>query len=414
MACALGAVGDLSTRQVAQVSISLSGRSDSSIVGRAESLDPANAALVNGVAANALDYDDMHTPTLIHPTGPVVAAALALAESRRTSGRVLASALVTGVEVECRLGLALYPAHYDAGWHISATLGSLGAAAAGCVVLGLDESCTRHALGIASTMSGGLRAMLSNSCKSLNIGKAASTGVTSALLAEAHFDSASDVLEAKFGFFDVYGQPSHTAALTPTDDSAYLVSELSLKPYPCGVVIHPLIDACVALAQPRELHAESVHRITASVHPRAVELADRQHPDSALGGRYSLQHAAALAFTHGAAGLAEFDEANVDDPELRAWRERITLAADPALSPAQARVVVELTSGARLEQATDYPSGSPQRPLTEEQLERKFMTLAVRAMEQGAAKRLYEQCRNVDQLADVNALRRHWAAGALT
>lgn len=412
--CALGARDDVSARQVAQVSLQLAGRSDASIVGRAERLDPVNAALLNGVAANALDYDDMHTPTLIHPTGPVAAAALALAESRKRSGRVLLSAIVTGVEVECRLGLALFPAHYDAGWHITATLGTLGAAAAACVVLDLDETRSRHALGIASTMSGGLRAMLSNPCKSLNIGKAASAGVTAALLAEAGFDSAPDVLEAKFGFFEVFGQPSCAAALTPTHDGAYAVSELSLKPYPCGVVIHPLIDACVALAQPGALRAEHVHRIGASVHPRAVELANRQHPDNALGGRYSLQHAAALAFTRGAAGLAEFDEAKVDDPELGAWRERITLTADPALSSAQARVVVELTSGARLEQATDYPSGSPERPLTNHQLERKFMALAARAMEKSAAERLYEQCRKVHQLADVNALCRHWTAGALS
>lgn len=413
MGCALGAVDDGSARQVAQVSLSLSGRSDSSIVGRAESLDPANAALVNGVAANALDYDDMHAPTLIHPTGPVVAAALALGESRKTSGRVLLSALVTGVEVECRLGLALYPAHYDAGWHITATLGTLGAAAAACVVLGLDEARTRHALGIASTMSGGLRAMLSNSCKSLNIGKAASAGVSAALLAEAGLDSEPDALEAKFGFFHVFGEPRAGAALTPDSASRYAILDVSLKPYPCGIVIHPLIDACLALAKPGELRAEHVRAISASVHPRAVELADRQHPESALAGRYSLQHAAALAFTRGSAGLADFDAAKMDDSELRAWRERIALTGDAALAPAQARVVVELTSGARLTQTIDYPSGSPQRPLTEEQLERKFMELAARAIKKSAAKRLYEKCRKVDQLEDANALRRHWTAGTL-
>lgn len=407
--CALGAVDDASVRQVTHVSLQLAGRSDASIVGHAESLDAVNAALVNGVAANALDYDDMHAATLIHPTGPVAAAAFALCESRKRSGRVLLSAIVTGVEVECGLGLALFPAHYDAGWHITATLGTLGAAAAACVVLGLDEARTRHALGIASTMAGGLRAMLSNACKSLNIGKAASAGVSAALLAEAGLDSEPRALEAKFGFFHVFGQPQGDAMLVNEAGSRHAMLDVSLKPYPCGIVIHPLIDACAALAKPGELGVQHVRTVTASVHPRAVELADRRHPDNALAGRYSLQHAAALAFTRGSAGLAEFDGAQVDDPALRAWRDRIEVKADSTLSPGQARVAVELTSGARLTHAIEYPSGSPQRPLTEEQLERKFMALAARAMEKGAAQRLYEQCRNVDRLEDVNELRRHWA-----
>jgi 2-methylcitrate dehydratase PrpD len=412
MGCALGAIDDASARHVMQVSLRLSGCNDSSVVGRDANLDPVNAALVNGVAANALDYDDMHAPTLIHPTGPIAAAGLALAESRQANGRVLLNATVTGIEVECRLGRALFPAHYDAGWHITATLGTLGAAATACVVLDLDEARTRNALGIASTMAGGLRAMLSNSCKSLNIGKAAAAGVTAALLAEAGLDSEPNVLEAKFGFLHVFGRRCDAAVLTRDLGSSYAVSEISLKPYPCGVVIHPLIDACIALSEPGIVGAAQMRRISASVSQRAMELADRPRPENALAGRYSLQHAAALALLRGSAGLQDFDEAKVDDPELSALRDRMVIYADPALDSDQSRVVVELANGTRLEHAIRHGSGSPERPLTESQLERKFMELATRAMGKGAAERLYEDCRRIDQLKDANVLRRHWSAQA--
>src|SRR5688572_6342187 len=148
LACAMGATHDDSVQTVLRVASSLSGKSQAFVVGLDRRLDAVNAALVNGVAANALDYDDMHVPTLIHPTGAVVAAALALAEDRHATGAALVAAIATGIDVECRLGLALFPRHYDGGWHITSTLGTLGAAAAGCVVLGLDAARTAHALGL--------------------------------------------------------------------------------------------------------------------------------------------------------------------------------------------------------------------------------------------------------------------------
>jgi 2-methylcitrate dehydratase PrpD len=410
MGCALGAVNDESVRKVRQVARAVCGGGNASLVGRAESMDAVNAALVNGVAANALDYDDMHAPTLIHPTGPVVAAALAHAEARHASGDVLLAGIIAGVEVECRLGLALFPAHYDAGWHITATLGTLGAAAASCVVLGLDAERTRHALGIAATQAGGLRAMLPNSCKSFNIGKAASAGALAALLAEADFDSEPDVLEAKFGLFHVFGARCDAGAVTRDLGTRWLIGDVSLKPYPCGIVIHPLIDGCIELARDERLRGGAVRSVGASVHPRAIELADRPHPESEITARYSLQHAAALALTRGSAGLDAFDKARIDDPALVALRNMMRIEGDAGLQPHEARVRVELASGTRLETNVSHPSGSPERPLTDAQLRDKFIELAVRAIPRAPAESLHESCMNVTGMEDVNAMRRHWAS----
>lgn len=409
MACALGAANDHDAAAALRVATSLGGAPQASVIGRPDQLDVVNAALVNGIAANVLDYDDMHVPTLIHPTGAVVAAALALGELRKVSGRVLQAAVATGIEAECRLGRALFPKHYDTGWHSTATLGTLGAAAAGAVVLGLDAGRTAHALGMAATQAGGLRAMLPNSCKSFNIGKAASAGVLSVLYAEAGFDSEPRALEAKFGLFDVFGWPDDPAVIVQDLGTRWLTPEVSLKPYPCGVVIHPVIDACLELAQTHDLAPAHIRKVAIAVHPRTIELAGRQHPDSAITGRFSFFHAAALAFVKRSAGLATFEAADVNDPALAALRGRMTAMADPALQSRQARVRVELEDGRTLEQAVDHPSGSPARPLTAAQLQAKFLELAARtAPARGPA--LLEDCLHLERVADVSTLRRHWTA----
>jgi 2-methylcitrate dehydratase PrpD len=408
LACALGAIDDPSVAAVLGVASGLGGNAQASVVGRRARLDVVNASLVNAVAANALDYDDMHVPTLIHPTGAVVAAAFALGEHRRASGQTLIAAVAAGIDVECRLGAALFPRHYDSGWHITSTLGTLGAAAAASVIAGLDATRTAHALGIAATQTGGLRAMLPNACKSFNIGRAAAGGALAVLLAEAGFDSEPRALEARFGLFDVFGWPADPAAITDGLGERYRVSEISLKPYPCGVVIHPVIDACLALAQVHDLAPDRILSVTIFVHPRTIELAGKQHPDSEIGGRFSFFHAAALAFTRRSAGLAAFDGAAADEPRLQALRGRMAAKADDRLLPRQARVVVRLDDGTQLEHAVDHPSGSPARPLTDAQLREKFMELACRSTDNDRARGLFDACMGLDRLPDVADLRRYW------
>jgi 2-methylcitrate dehydratase PrpD len=407
--CAAGAVRDASLESVIRVALGLGGVEQASIVGRRERLDVVNAALINGFAANALDFDDMHVDTLIHPTGAVVAAALALAEREHAPGSRLLSAVAAGIEVECRLGLALFPQHYNKGWHITATLGTLGAAAAAGAILQLDATRAAHALGIAATQAAGLRAMLDNPCKSFNIGRAAAAGTLAALLAGAGLDSAPDAIEAKFGLFDLFGQPSDPASITRGLGASYLVSGISLKPYPCGVVIHPLIDACLDLAREQDIVADDVSAIRIEVHPRAMELAGRKrHPDSAINGRFNLYHAAALALTRRSAGIAAFDSADVHDQRLAAMRDRMQVEADATLGPGQARVQIRFASGAARERKVEFPTGSPGRPLTDEQLREKFLELACRCMEAGAARKLFESCLTLDHCADTAELRKHW------
>jgi len=406
--CALGAADDESVEVVLRVAMELGGHPQASVIGRREQLDVVNAALVNGVAANALDFDDMHVATLIHPTGAVVAAALALAEQRNASGRILLNAIAVGIEIECRLGAALFPAHYDAGWHSTATLGTLGATAAASCVLGLPTDRIQHAFGIAATQASGLRAMLPNACKSYNVGHAAANGVRAVLLAEAGLQSAPDVLEATYGLFHVFGRPQHPEVLFTDLGSRYAVTEVSFKPYPCGVVIHPLIDAVLDLVRARKIDADRVVKMEAAVHPRAIQLAGRRHPADAIGGRFSLYHAAALALVCGEAGLAAFDGADVHAPRFVDVRGRMEVMADDTLSPAQARLRVQLADGTAVAHRVDAPSGSPSRPLSDDQMSQKFIELACRTVTPERAQRLYAECARMQVMDDVAALRRCW------
>lgn len=414
LGCALGAIEEPAVRAVLDTARALGGPAQATIVGHDLRLDPVNAALANGVAGNALDFDDMHVGTLIHPSGPVVPAALAIAEHVHASGAALLRAVAVGVEVECRLGLALFPAHYDAGWHSTATLGTLGAAAAAAQLLGLDVDHTRRAFGIAATQASGLRAMLPNACKSFNVGKAAAAGVLAALLARAGLDSATDVLEEKHGLFAVFGQPRGTALLPWASDTITQVGAISLKPYPCGVVIHPAIDAALEIAARHDIDAARIVSIAADVHPRAIDLADRPDPHDAITGRFSLQHALAIALARRAAGHKEFATTDVRDPDILRLRTCVSLRASAELTPGQACVRVTLASGATFEQRIDAPSGSPARPLTDAQLEAKFLSLAGAAIPQQAAQALLRQCTGLSARADCAALGDELRAAART
>lgn len=403
-ACALGGSRDDSVAGLLAVLTESTESPSATALGGNRRLGVADAAFVNAFAANALDFDDMHVPTLIHPTGPVVGAALAVAESRLATGRDLLDAVIVGIEVELAVGACLFPDHYDQGWHTTATAGVLGAAAAACRLMGFGRETTAAAFGLAATQAGGLRAMLPNQGKNLNVGRAAWGGVLAARLAGQGLTSAAAVFEERFGYFDVFApQPGWEDTLSSLGRH-HRVAEITLKPYPCGVVVHPVIDACLAIFDDPGFDAQSVEAVTFHVHPRTAVLAGKQDPASEITSRFSLHHAAALALTRGAADFDAFESTDVADPALAALRRRMTVHASPDLSATHARVVVELASGRRLERDVTEPVGGPSRPLDDEQLARKFVQLCSLATDAATAERLWAQCLAVDGLPGVSTL----------
>jgi 2-methylcitrate dehydratase PrpD len=375
-----------------------SGPAQASILGRRERMDVLNAAFMNGLSSHIFDYDDTHLKTVIHPAGPVASALLALSEYRPVSGRDFVHALVLGVETECRIGNAVYPAHYDIGWHITGSAGVFGAAAAAGKILGLSEQQMVWALGLAATQPVGLREMFGTMTKSFHPGRAAHNGLTAALLASRNFTSSNQPLEAKSGWANVLSTSRNYAEITENLGETYEILLNTYKPFACGVVIHPAIDGCIQLRNQYNLTAEQIHRIELKVHPLVLELTGKKTPQTGLEGKFSVYYAAAIAIVEGAGGQKQFSDKLVRDPVLVALRDRVVATVDSSIREEQARIAITLKDGRRLEKYVENALGSVKNPMSDASLDAKFLDLADGVLPQNQARRLLDLCRSVEKL----------------
>ena len=301
----------------------VAGRSDPAVA-ILRKVFPDDDALVDAAAATAHDYDDTHLRTVIHATPPVAGALFSLARRKSVTGTEFLHAFILGMETSCRLGNAVTPGHYERGWHITSTCGVFGAAAAAGKVLGLSEKHFIHALGIAATQAAGLVEMLGSMARVLNAGFAARNGSNAALLAGQGFEGPARPLEGLRGFFNVFGGSGDPEALK---GDYWEMTQVAYKPYPCGVVLHALVDAC--LEHPGRIR--NAEKIGVTLHPLAVERADRPEPRNAIEARLSAQHAVAVCALRGKAGLAEFSDAAAVDPALQSFRRRVRVSPDATL-----------------------------------------------------------------------------------
>ena len=408
-ACAIGG-SHHETVEIAYSALApFAGPAQATLLGRKERMDVLNAALINGIASHIFDYDDTHLRTVIHPAGPVASAILAFSEYRPVSGRDFVHALVLGVEVECRIGNAVYPAHYDIGWHITGTAGVFGSAAAVGKLLGLDEQRMLWALSIAATQPVGLREMFGTMTKSFHPGRAAQNGLTAAMLASRGFTSSDQPLEAKSGWMNVLSTARDYSELTKQLGQTYEISLNTYKPFACGVVIHPAIDGCIQLRNQYKLTADQIERIDLRVHPLVLELTGKKTPQTGLEGKFSVYYAAALAIVKGAAGEREFSDALVRDPAIIALRDRVTATVDPAIGEAQVKIAITLKDGRRLEKSVDKVIGSLENPLSDAALEAKFLDLSSGILPAAQARKVIDLCWGAGTLASAGDIAR--AAG---
>jgi 2-methylcitrate dehydratase PrpD len=353
------------------------GPGHATVIGRAERTDALTAAFLNAVSSNVLDFDDTHLRTVIHPTAPVAPPLFALAERRPITGAALLHAFILGVEVECRIGNALSPGHYRRGWHITATCGVLGAAAAAGKLLGLDARRMGWALGAAATQSSGLIENLGTMSKSVGVGNAARNGLAAALYAERGLSGPDRPLEGPRGFAAVMGDGDGDDLSTIAQGlgDTWELMQNAYKPYPCGVVLHPVIDACLEL-RPKVGAPPRIDRILLKGHPLLRERADRPAVTTGREAQVSLQHSVAVAFLYGAAGVAQYTDACVNDPAVLALRGKVA-AEDDASIPADAAVVsVRTATGELLTAHVAHARGSIARPLSDRELEAKLRELA--------------------------------------
>lgn len=354
-----------------------SGRATASLVGRVELVDAPLAAFANAMAANIFDFDDTHEATIIHPAAVLLGALFAVAEERGATGEDLLRAFVIGGEVQCRIGNAATPGHYARGWHVTSTCGVFGAAAGVGVLLGLDRSRMREALATAAVQSSGLVEALGTMSKSVSVGNAARNGLLAAALAENGFTGPSAAFSGQRGWLRVVSDAPDFTVLLDGLGSEWEIAKNTYKPYPVGVVLNPVLDACAALTVEDGLKLSDVASVELTGHPLLAQRTDR--PDVATGreAQVSAQHAIAISLLRGRAGLDEFDDDAV--AETRSFgRPAVTFQNDPDRSIASVRMVVRTRHGQELSREIKASRGSQSNPLTDADLEEKFENLSKR------------------------------------
>ena len=383
------------------------------VLGTDRRASATNAALANGTAAHALDYDDMCFVSLAHPSAPLVTSAWAAAEAAKASGRALLEAYVVGFEIEGRLGRAMNPRHYRRGWHCTSTLGTIGSAAACARLCGLDEARTLHALAIAASSASGLKENFGTMVKPLHAGLAARSAVLAAELARAGMTASAAAIDGPQGFLAAFDSESPSLDAVVGDLGArweILDTGITVKLYPSCAATHPMLDALIDLQAREHFTADDVERIDVGVDPVTPTVLIYDRPSSGLEAKFSLPFCAAAAVVNRSVGIETFDDSQLRDPRIASLQPRVTMRVDETLDSSappltQARVSVTLKNGKRLVADANGARGYPERPATDDQLKTKFKSCATRVMSSVQASEALTALRSLDtvSVSDVSA-----------
>ncbi len=377
------------------------GPKQATVLGRGFRTDLLNATLLNGIASHVFDFDDTHLKTIIHPAGPIASGLMALAETRPMTGREFLHAFILGIEVECRIGNSVYPDHYDRGWHITGTAGVFGAAAAAGKILGLNVQQMTYALGIAATQSSGLREMFGTMCKPFHPGKAAQNGTYAALLAKEGFTSSDRGIEAPRGFANVTSTKFDPREITEGLGVHWESALNTYKPFACGIVIHPAIDACVQLRNKHGLKAADVASIDLKVHPLVLELTGKTAPRTGLEGKFSVYHSCAAAIVHGRCGEHEYSDDCVADATIVGLRQKVKATVQPGIHEHQVDATLTTVDGRVLHLFIKHAIGSLGRPLTDKELNAKLADMCDPILGEKGSRALIKAARAVGSAPDL-------------
>jgi 2-methylcitrate dehydratase PrpD len=370
------------------------------VIAHGRKLGMLEAALVNGQMGHVLDFDDTHMEgVVLHTSSPVLAACLSAAHSGVFSGRDLITAYALAFEAGVRTGKAA-PAHHDGGWHLTGTLGTIAAGVAVARLLGLDAKQMGNALGVATTQAAGMQQNRGTMSKSFHAGRAAMSAVLAAFLAREGFDSSDEILEGRRGFVRIFSARSNPEALLDGLGTDWHIVRNGYKPYACGIVLHPMIDAVIELRK-QAMAPEEVAEIKVIVNPQTVRITGVEDPQTGLQSKFSVYHSAAVAFLDGNAGLPQYSDARAVAPEVVALRKKIRVATDDAFGRDEAHAEIVSTSGARHEVHIDHASGTKDNPMSDAAMEAKFRLNAEPVLGADTTNKLADMMWKLDALTDV-------------
>lgn len=375
-ATALGGANEPAVEKSIRVLAPFAGNPTCTLIGRRERTDMLLAAFLNAMAANIADFDDTHPATVIHPTAPVAPALFAYAETSSVTGQDLLRAFILGAEIECRIGNAVSPGHYARGWHITSTCGIFGSAIGIGILLNLPATQIANAIANAAAQSAGMVETLGTMSKSISVGNAARGGITSALLAADGFYDPPAPLEGTRGFLPVYADQPNPEALVVDLGNVWEIGKNTYKPYPVGVVINPIMEACLGLHVTANLRPEQVASVELTGHPLLQQRANRPDVTTGREAQVSVQHAIAIALRRGRAGLAEFSDAAVAETARDTIRPPVTFIDDDAYDIESARIVIKTKSGETHAIDIKDTHGGTINPLTDADITAKLHALA--------------------------------------
>lgn len=373
-----------------------------SIFGREEKVDLLMAALINGTSSHIFDYDDTHLDTIHHPSGPIAPVVFALGEHLGLSGKEILHAFILGCEAELRIANAVYPSHYQLGWHITSSTGVFGAAIAAGILLKLDEEQMLWALGIAGTQSSGLREVFGTMTKPFHPGKAAQNGLLAALLAKKGFTSSEKILEAKRGFANVLAPEHDLEKVNVNWGKDWELLKNSFKPYACGIVLHPSIDACIYLH--KNVSLEDLKSIELKVNPYVLELTGKETPQTGLEGKFSVYFTAAIAFLDGEASEKQYTDEKVKDQKIIEMQKKISITVDEAIKEEEVEVKAVLKDGSEITNKVEHAKGSIQNPMVEEELLTKFNSLVEDILGKSNTEQMAKILLHLDEYPSIDEL----------
>jgi 2-methylcitrate dehydratase PrpD len=403
LGCALAASRHPTLDRLIAVLQENGGGDRATVLARRLRLSHGDAALVNGQMGHLLDYDDTHMGgVVLHASSPTLSALLSAAERAPVSGADLILAYVSGFEAGVRVGQSS-PGHHAGGWHLTGTLGTFAAAAAVGKLIGLDAQQLTYAMGIAGTQAAGMQQNRGTMCKSFHAGRAASNGLLAALLAQKGFDSSEEIVEGRRGFCRIYSDTAAPERMTDGLGSQWQIEGNGHKPYACGVVLHPAIDAMIALHRQPGLQLDKIESIALSVNPLVVSITGTAAPTTGLHSKFSIYHSAAVALVDGDAGIAQYTDERANDPRVVAVRDRISVSVDETLRRDQA--AARLVQGGEVREVrVAHASGTVDNPMSDAALQTKFLANATPAIGGAAAQRVCDLVWALEALADVRQL----------
>jgi 2-methylcitrate dehydratase PrpD len=413
--CAAGGAREACMDRAAAVLGDFTGAGDAIVIGRPERVNLLEAAFLNAMGSAALSFNDTHYATVAHPSSPVGAAAWSIAQHRPVTGAEFIHAIILGIEVQCRVGnvLSVPPAACGVGLSMQGLVGVIGAAVTAGRLLGLDAATLAVAMGLAANQSAGLREAHATMGSPFTPGHAARGGLLAALLAARGFTCSDSMIEGAKGFGVSFGtQPNFSAALAGLGET-WETAALAYKPYPCGFVIHPVIDACLDIATRPGFDATRIARVELDVDPLCVKLTSRPTPANRNHATVSFQHWTAASLLAGEAGIAQLAESVVHDPRVAALRARVSATTVDGLGREAARACVTLEDGRTFRADVKHARGSAGRPMGDADIATKTRGQLRLVFDAGTAQTILARSQGVAALPRVDALCRVVGQAAL-